>query len=140
MSDYSNLKQIFGIFPATLTMFDQNGDVDEQATWRHADWLIRQGVHGLVAAGTSGEFIALTMEEHQRVLEIVLDTAKNRVPVIASTGFYSTGQTVEMTKWAQKAGATAALVILPYFQKPSGFIKLSPLIATYDASRNISNT
>ena len=107
-----------GIYPAALTMFDAQGKLDEQATWNHADWLVRQGVHGLVAAGTSGEFIALDDRERCRVIEIVIDAAQGRVPVIAGTGYYSTHQTIAATQWAEAAGADAALVILPYYQKP----------------------
>lgn len=113
-----NYSTMHGIYPAALTMFDEKGNLDEQATWNHADWLIRQGVHGLVAAGTSGEFIALTDDERKRVIEIILDAARDRVPVIAHTGYYSTLQTIEMTRWASSAGADAALLILPYYQKP----------------------
>jgi len=107
-----------GIFPAALTMFDAQGELDEKATWNHADWLIRQGVQGLVAAGTSGEFIALDDTERRRVIEIILDAAKGRVPVLAGTGYYSTRKTIETTQWAEAAGADGALVILPYFQRP----------------------
>ncbi len=107
-----------GIYPAVLTMFDAQGNLDEQATWNHAEWLIRQGVHGLVAAGTSGEFIALDDTERRHVIEIILDAAHGRLPVIAGTGYYSTRKTIETTQWAEDAGADAALVILPYYQKP----------------------
>ena len=107
-----------GIFPAAMTMFDATGNLDEKATWNHADWLIRQGVHGLVAAGTSGEFIALDDDERRRVIEIVQDAAGDRVPVLAGTGYYSTRKTVATTQWAQDLGVSAALVILPYYMKP----------------------
>lgn len=99
-------------------MFDAEGNLDEQATWKHADWLVRQGVHGLVAAGTSGEFISLDDTERRRVIEIVIDAAGGRVPVLAGTGYYSTRKTIEVTRWAETAGADGALVILPYFQRP----------------------
>ena len=107
-----------GIFPALLTMFDAAGNLDEVATWNHADWLVRQGVHGLIAAGTSGEFIALDDDERQQVIKIVIDAAQGRVPVLASTGYYSTRKTIETTQWAQAAGADGALVVLPYYQRP----------------------
>jgi dihydrodipicolinate synthase/N-acetylneuraminate lyase len=111
-------ERLRGIFPAMLTMFDAEGNLDESGTWDHADWLIRQGVHGLVAAGTSGEFIALDDEERRSVIEIAIDAARGRVPVVASTGYYSTRKTVATTQWAEAAGADAALVVLPYYQKP----------------------
>jgi 4-hydroxy-tetrahydrodipicolinate synthase len=107
-----------GIFPASLTMFDSEGNLDEKATWNHANWLINQGVHGLIATGTSGEFMALKDDERKRVITIVRDAAKDRVPMIAGTGYYSTRQTIEMTQYAQEAGLDGALVILPYYMKP----------------------
>jgi 4-hydroxy-tetrahydrodipicolinate synthase len=110
--------ELKGIFPAALTMFTAGGDLDEKATWNHADWLIRQGVHGLVAAGTSGEFISLDDIERRRVIEIIVDAAKGRVPVLAGTGYFSTRKTIETTQWAESAGADGALIILPYYQRP----------------------
>ena len=109
---------IGGIFPPMLTMFDAEGNLDQKATWNHADWLIRQGVHGLVPAGTSGEFIALDDDERKCVIEIAINVSHGRVPVYACTGYYSTRKTIETTQWAQEAGSTGALVVLPYYQCP----------------------
>lgn len=122
-----------GIFPAVLTMFDAQGNLDEQATWNHADWLISQGVHGLVAAGTSGEFVALNEAERRRVIEVVIDATQRRVPVLAGTGYYSTRQTIETTQWAEAKGAAGALVILPYFLKP-------PKAAVFDHYRQLKRS
>ena len=107
-----------GIYPAAMTMFDKKGNLDENATVNHFDWLIKQGVQGLVVAGTSGEFIALTDLERRRVIELGISTAKGRVPVFAGTGYYSTRNTIELTQFAEDKGADGALVILPYYQKP----------------------
>ncbi|NED97867.1 dihydrodipicolinate synthase family protein [Phytoactinopolyspora alkaliphila] len=108
-----------GVWPAPLTMFDADGGLDEDAMAAHLDWLITAGVHGLVINGTSGEFIALTDAERRRVLEIAVRTSGGRVPVLAGTGSYTTADSIRLTRHAAQAGAEAALVVLPYFQRPS---------------------
>ncbi len=114
-----DLKRFRGIFPAALTMFDQNGTMDEEATARHWDWLIsHEGADGLVIAGTSGEFIALEREERIRLFRLAHDVVRGRVPVIYGSGHYATKLTIELTEEAQKHGADALIVILPYFQRP----------------------
>ena len=107
-----------GIFPACLTMFTAEGTIDETGTQGHVEYLIRSGVHGMVACGTSGEFIAMTNDERMRVVRIILDATAGRVPVLAGTGHYSTRLTIEMSQAAERAGADGLLVILPYFQRP----------------------
>lgn len=114
----SDLQSIKGIMPASLTMFDRDGEIDEPATARHIEYLLSSGVHGLVAAGTSGEFIAMTVQERMRVIELIVDTVSGRVPVVAATGHYSTRLTIDMTQQAERMGAAAVLLILPYFQNP----------------------
>jgi 4-hydroxy-tetrahydrodipicolinate synthase len=113
------LDRFRGIFPAALTMFDRENNLDEDATALHWEWLIRQGVDGLVIAGTSGEFIALENEERLRLFRLAHDVSAGRVPLILSTGHYSTRFTIEMSLEAQRIGADAVIVILPYYQKPS---------------------
>ncbi len=107
-----------GIFPAAMTMFDKRGQLDEKATLRHFDWLVQEGIQGIVITGTSGEFIALREGERRRVIELGIEAVKGRVPVMAGTGYYSTDQTIELTQFAERAGADGALVILPYYQLP----------------------
>lgn len=114
-----SLDKFHGIFPAALTMFDRDNNFDEKATAKHWDWLIRQGVDGLVIAGTSGEFIALENHERLRLFQLAKEVAGGRVPLILSTGHYSTKFTIEMSREAEKLGADAVIVILPYYQKPS---------------------
>ena len=109
---------IAGLYPAAMTMFTQDGAIDEAGTARHADFLIRNGAHGLIATGTSGEFIAMTNAERLRVIQIIIDTAAKRVPVYAGTGHYSTRFTIEMTQAAERLGADGVIVIFPYYQKP----------------------
>jgi len=112
------LEKFRGIFPAALTMFDREGNLDEAATAAHWDWLIRQGADGLVIAGTSGEFIALEVPERIRLFRLAREVTARRVPLVYGTGHYSTRLTIEMSRQAQDLGADALIVILPYFQKP----------------------
>jgi 4-hydroxy-tetrahydrodipicolinate synthase len=108
-----------GIMPAVLTMFDADGALDEPATAEHIDWLVSEGVHGLVVGGTSGEFIALSPAERVRLVALAVRAARGRVPVVAGTGAFATRETIELTRAAAEQGADAAIVILPYFQKPT---------------------
>jgi 4-hydroxy-tetrahydrodipicolinate synthase len=113
------LDRFRGIFPAALTMFDKENNLDEEATARHWDWLIsQQGADGLVITGTSGEFIAMDSEERLRVFRLVKDVVRGRVPVVFGSGHYSTKLTIKLSEEAQKCGADALIVILPYFQRP----------------------
>jgi len=113
------LDRFRGIFPAALTMFDKDNNLDVEATGRHWDWLItRQKADGLIITGTSGEFIALRDEERLRLFHLAQDVVQKRVPVIFGSGHYSTKLTIEISEEAQKCGADALIVILPYYQRP----------------------
>jgi 4-hydroxy-tetrahydrodipicolinate synthase len=112
-------EMLTGIVPAALTMFDAKGRLDLPASRAHFEALLADGADGLVVAGTSGEFIALTDRERLRLIEVAVDLVAGRVPVIAGTGAYSTAATVSLTRAAERAGADAALVILPYYQRPA---------------------
>jgi 4-hydroxy-tetrahydrodipicolinate synthase len=107
-----------GIFPALVTPFDKDDQVDEGA-YRELIRFVLPHVNGVVPCGTTGEFSYLTLEERKQVIEICLDEIDGRVPVIAGTGAMSTRETVELTAWAKDAGAAAALVVAPYFLKPN---------------------
>ncbi|MCX6623066.1 MAG: dihydrodipicolinate synthase family protein [Acidobacteria bacterium] len=113
------LEKFRGIFPAALTMFDKENNLDEELTARHWDWLIRQGVDGLVITGTSGEFIALENDERLRLFRLAREVNQNRVPLIYGTGHYSTKFSIQLSQAAEQLGAAAVIVILPYYQKPS---------------------
>ncbi|MBF6604988.1 MAG: dihydrodipicolinate synthase family protein [Chloroflexi bacterium] len=108
-----------GIFPAVLTIFDRSGRIDDTAMATHIDRLVNEGATGLVVGGTSGEFILLDDVERVRVIEIAVAAAGGRVPVIAGTGYASTAQTVSVTRRAAAIGADGAIVILPYFLRPT---------------------
>jgi 4-hydroxy-tetrahydrodipicolinate synthase len=113
-----SLEKFHGIFPAALTMFDRDNNLDEEGCARHWDWLIRQGVDGLVIAGTSGEFIAMENGERLRLFKLAKDVCGGRVPLIFGSGHYSTKYTIELSQAAQDLGADAIIIILPYYQKP----------------------
>lgn len=93
--------------------------MDEEKTGEHIDWLIQQGAHGIVAGGTSGEFIALSDEDRRRLSSVAVSAAAGRVPVVAGTGAYSTDATIALTRAAADTGADGAIVILPYYQRPT---------------------
>jgi 4-hydroxy-tetrahydrodipicolinate synthase len=109
-----------GIFPALVTPFSPDGkSVDEERLRALVDHCIAQGVHGVVPCGTTGEFVNMTTEEKKRVIKVVVDQANGRVPVIAGTGGSGTDHAVEMTRYAKDVGATAALIVTPYYMKPA---------------------
>ncbi|MFZ5451100.1 MAG: 4-hydroxy-tetrahydrodipicolinate synthase [Thermodesulfobacteriota bacterium] len=107
-----------GAFTAIVTPF-KNGQLDEEAYRQLIERQIEGGIHGLVPCGTTGESPTLSHSEHKRVVEICLDQVKKRVPVIAGSGSNSTAESLELTKHAQAAGADYALMITPYYNKPT---------------------
>ncbi len=107
-----------GSFTALVTPFS-NGSVDEQAFRGLIDWQIAEGTDGLVPAGTTGESPTLSHDEHRQVVEWCVEQARGRVPVIAGAGSNSTGEAVELAQHAQACGATAVLVVTPYYNKPT---------------------
>ena len=107
-----------GSITALVTPF-KNGAVDEDAVAALAERQIRAGTHGLVPCGTTGENATLTFEEHMRVVEIVMQTARGRVPVIAGTGSNSTAVAIQNQARAKELGADAGLVVAPYYNKPN---------------------
>jgi 4-hydroxy-tetrahydrodipicolinate synthase len=107
-----------GSFTALITPF-RNGGLDEEAFRRIVDWQISEGTHGLVPAGTTGESPTLNFDEHKRVIELAVVTAKGRVPVIAGTGSNATDEAIELTEYAAKVGADAVLIVTPYYNKPT---------------------
>jgi 4-hydroxy-tetrahydrodipicolinate synthase len=103
---------------ALITPF-RDGKVDEKAFQEFVAWQIGQGTHGLVPCGTTGESPTLSHAEHKRVVELCVEVAKGKVPVIAGTGSNSTAEAIDFTRHAAKAGADAALVVTPYYNKPT---------------------
>ncbi len=107
-----------GSFPALLTPFT-NGGVDDTAFQDFVQWQIDQGSHGLVPCGTTGESPTLSHEEDMRVTSLCVEVAEGRVPVIAGTGSNSTEEAITLTRHAKQAGADGALVVTPYYNKPT---------------------
>jgi 4-hydroxy-tetrahydrodipicolinate synthase len=107
-----------GSFTALVTPF-KNDAVDENAFRGLVDWQIAEGTHGLVPVGTTGESPTLSHDEHKRVVEWCVDQAKGRVPVVAGAGSNSTAEAVGLAQHAQSAGASAVLIVTPYYNKPT---------------------
>lgn len=107
-----------GSLPALVTPF-ANGQLDLDALKKLVDWHVDQGSNGLVPVGTTGESPTLTHEEHDLVVETVVNQAAGRIPVIAGAGSNNTAETVRLVEAAKAAGADAALVVTPYYNKPT---------------------
>ncbi len=107
-----------GSFPALVTPF-KDGAVDFDTLKKLVDWHIRQGSHGLVPVGTTGESPTLSHAEHRQVIEAVVKAAAGRVPVIAGAGSNNTAEGIELIRHAEAVGASAALVVTPYYNKPT---------------------
>jgi 4-hydroxy-tetrahydrodipicolinate synthase len=96
-----------------------NGSLDEDAFRSFVDWQIEEGSHGLVPVGTTGESPTLSHDEHKRVVQLCIDVANGRVPVIAGAGSNNTREAIELARFAEEAGANALLVVTPYYNKPN---------------------
>ena len=110
--------QYKGSMVALVTPF-RNGRVDEAALTRLVNWQIAQGTSGLVPCGTTGESATLSTEEHERVISLTIQAARGRIPVIPGTGSNNTAEAIELTRFAKRAGADAALLISPYYNRPT---------------------
>lgn len=107
-----------GSIVAIVTPF-KNGEIDEEGLRQLVEFQIENGTDGIVPCGTTGESPTLDYQEHDRVVEIVVDQVKKRIPVIAGTGSNSTREAIEITEHAKRVGADGALLITPYYNKPS---------------------
>lgn len=108
-----------GSIPALVTPFTETGAVDEKAFAAHVEWQIAEGSSGLVPVGTTGESPTLSHAEHKRVVELCVEVANKRVPVIAGAGSNNTKEAIELAQHAEKVGAAALLVVTPYYNKPT---------------------
>ena len=108
-----------GALTAMITPFDEDDKVDEEGLRENVKFQIKGGIHGLVPVGTTGECATLSYEEHNRVTEVVVDAANGKVPVLAGTGSNSTWEAIMLTKHAKEVGADGALVVVPYYNKPT---------------------
>ena len=107
-----------GSLVAIVTPF-RKGTIDERALSDLIEWQIANGTNGIVPCGTTGESATLTHEEHNRVIELTVEVVNRRVPVIAGTGSNSTNEAIALTQHAKRAGADGALLITPYYNKPT---------------------
>ncbi|MDY6958236.1 MAG: 4-hydroxy-tetrahydrodipicolinate synthase [Halobacteriota archaeon] len=112
-----------GVFAAIVTPFTSDGNIDEEGVKRNIEFVIEGGVTGIVPCGSTGESATLSHAEHKKLIDIVVDASS--VPVLAGTGSNNTWEAVDLTKYAEDAGAQAAMLITPYYNKPnrSGLIK-----------------
>jgi 4-hydroxy-tetrahydrodipicolinate synthase len=123
-----------GSLVALITPMREDGSVDENAYASFVDWQIREGTHGVVPVGTTGESPTLSHAEHRRVVEIAVSVAKGRVPVIAGAGSNSTEEAISLAKHAKEAGADGILVVTPYYNKPTQEGMLLHFTAIADAA------
>jgi 4-hydroxy-tetrahydrodipicolinate synthase len=121
---------IEGVLPALITPFTKDNRVDKDGIRQNIEYLINGGVSGVVPCGTTGEAATLSMKEHEKVIEYAVEFSS--VPVVAGTGSNNTSEALELTKFAQDAGADAALIITPYYNKPndSGMLKHFTTVAS----------
>jgi 4-hydroxy-tetrahydrodipicolinate synthase len=112
------MKKFEGTFVVAVTPFTSNEELDLDALKENVDYYVENGVHGVVVAGSTGEFAVLSLEEHKKIIEVVVDRVNGRVPVIAGTGACATRRVIELTKYAKDVGADGAMIIPPFYTKP----------------------
>ena len=122
-----------GSIPALVTPF-KNGEIDWAAFENLVEWQIDQGSHALVPTGTTGECPTLSHDEHMAIVKRCVDVVKGRIPVIAGTGSNSTAEAIELTEAAKDAGADAALIVTPYYNKPTQDGMIAHFTAIHDAA------
>jgi len=120
-----------GSFPALVTPF-RNGELDLDTLGKLVEWHIGEGSHGLVPVGTTGESPTLSHEEHERVIEEVVRAAAGRIPVIAGAGSNNTLEAIRFMRHAEQVGADAALVVTPYYNKPTQAGMIAHFTALHD--------
>ena len=108
-----------GSLVALITPMRADGSIDEKAYAEFVDWQIKEGTDAVVPVGTTGESPTLSHAEHKRVVEIAIEVARGRVPVIAGAGSNSTAEAIDLARHAKKAGADATLIVTPYYNKPT---------------------
>ncbi|MRX50965.1 4-hydroxy-tetrahydrodipicolinate synthase [Paracoccus sp. S-4012] len=123
-----------GSMPALVTPFTEDGDLDLKHLEALVEWQIASGSHGIVPVGTTGESPTLDHDEHRRVVEAVVRVAAGRVPVIAGAGSNSTREAIGLTRHAQETGADGALVVTPYYNKPTQAGLIAHFSAIHDAT------
>jgi len=113
------IKKFPGIVPPVITVFDSDGEIDEEKTKKFIQHLINEGVHGIFVAGSTGESSLMNMEQRKKIIDVGVEVCKGKVPLFAGTGHNSTKIAIELSKYAQDAGADGVLVFLPHYPKPT---------------------
>jgi len=113
------LRGIRGIIPPTVTVWDSEGEIDREKTKKFLKYIISEGVHGIFVAGSTGEASLMTMEQRKEIIDIGVEAAGGKVPVFAGTGHNATRIAVELSKYAEGAGADAVIVHLPHYPRPT---------------------
>ena len=111
--------KIQGTFTVMVTAFDDNGSVDLDAQARFTDWQVRNGIHGLIPLGSTGEFLSMSFAERKAVAECVINAAKGRVPVLVGAGAESTEEVIENIDMAENLGADGTMIIPPFYSTPT---------------------
>lgn len=119
MSPDEARRRIRGSVAPLVTPFTSEGAIDEKAFARLVEWQIEEGSHGISVTGTTGEPSALSLDERERMISLAVEKTAGRLPVVVGTGTNNHAETLRLTKYAERAGADAALVIVPYYNKPS---------------------
>ncbi|MCS5597312.1 MAG: 4-hydroxy-tetrahydrodipicolinate synthase [Alphaproteobacteria bacterium] len=130
----SYTENIRGSIPALVTPFTASGEIDLQAFKNLVKWHVDNGTHGLVICGTTGESPNISDEEHSLLIKTAIDTAPVGFPIIAGCGSNSTNKTIKLTQNAQALGAAAALIVVPYYNKPSQQGLYAHFEAVHDAT------
>jgi 4-hydroxy-tetrahydrodipicolinate synthase len=113
-----SMESLRGVFVVTVTPLTEDGEVDLPGLRRNAEWLIGQGVHGLVPLGSTGEFASLQDDDKRKIVTTVIETAAGRVPIVVGATAETTERAIENACFAQKAGAAGVLVLPPYYYIP----------------------
>ncbi|HID60656.1 MAG TPA: 4-hydroxy-tetrahydrodipicolinate synthase [Hadesarchaea archaeon] len=108
-----------GAYTAMVTPFGEDDKIDDDGLRENVKFQIKKGIHGLLPVGTTGECATLSHDEHNHVVDVVVDAAKGKVPVLAGTGSNSTWEALMLTKHAKEVGADGALVVVPYYNRPT---------------------
>jgi 4-hydroxy-tetrahydrodipicolinate synthase len=124
-----------GSFPALVTPFKSNGEIDFDAYGRLIDWQIEQGTNGIVPCGCSGEAATLSHDEQKQIIKFAVERVSGRVPVIAGTGSNNTQEAIGLTKYAAEVKADGALLITPYYNKPTPAGQIAHYTAVAEAAR-----
>lgn len=113
------IRKFQGIMPPAITIFDKEGEIDREKTKKFIQHLINEGVHGIFVAGSTGEAPLMNLDQRKEIIDIGVEAAAGKVPLLAGTGHNSTRIAVELSKYAENAGADAVVVFLPHYPKPT---------------------